>query len=137
MAITLERIEIIRKMRKIAIVHYEDRYVNYDDSETFVKSITDWTEVDEETYQLLKRHQFSYLNGEAYYVVTRPVDEQAFIKQTVAEYIEHAKKEDAKKAAEKKKREDAALQRKLKKQAKDAEARKAMYEQLQKEFGNE
>lgn len=122
-------------MKKIAIILCEDRYVDYDSSEVFVKSITEWTEVDDTTYKLLKQHQNSYtLIQEPYYVVTRPTDESAFIQKTVQDFIKAAEEEEARKEVAREKARQKARQKKKNQEQREAEKRRQQYEALRKEF---
>ncbi|AVH85091.1 hypothetical protein RsoM2USA_163 [Ralstonia phage RsoM2USA] len=122
-------------MKQIAIILCEDRYVDYDSSEVFVKSITDWTEVDDETYKLLKQHQFSYdLVKEAYYVVTRPTDEAAFIKKSVADFVKAAEEAEARKEIAREKAREKTQMKKKQREERDAEKRRQQYEELRREF---
>jgi len=46
-------IKSIKQMRKIAIIQFHDDYNDYDNTR-IIDSITDWREVDDDTFQLLK-----------------------------------------------------------------------------------
>ena len=123
-------------MKQIAIIVCEDRYIDYDSSEVFVKSITDWTEVDDETYKLLKQHQYSYdLIKEAYYVVTRPTNEAAFIKKSVADFVKSAEEVEAKRELARQRAREKTQLKKKQREEKDAEKRRQQYEELKREFG--
>jgi len=92
-------------MRKIAIITTRQDYYDYESSITIINSITDWAEVDEETYELLDRCKY---NGEGFYIIEQPIEQSQFILKTVAEYKAHLLKVEEerklKKAAETEKR---------------------------------
>lgn len=88
-------------MKKIAIIKTHERSINYDDSETFVTSITDWAEVTEEVYNILRAS--STINK--FIVVEQPRNQLEFIGKTVEDYriyIEKVEKERAELIAKKK-----------------------------------
>jgi hypothetical protein len=110
-------------MRKIAIITTRDFYYNYgDDCDQIVNSITEWTEVDEDTYNKLygASHRMNFS------IIERPADEAAFIKKTVRDYVDIIAKEEE---AERQRKAKADLTRKekaLKKKAKDEAAEKEL-----------
>lgn len=113
-------------MREIAIVTYRDKYVNYDDYERVVDSITDWTEVSEEDYKLL----LSFSSKRNWTILERLDKKPGFVPNTVKAALEEVRLEEerqriAKKEAERKKQE-----RLLKKKAKDEAAEKKLLEEL-------
>ena len=125
-------------MHKIAIlkVSQYDRYGDdYGDThwiQTIATSITDWQEVSDEQLSLLHKAQ---CRMGCFRILERPIDEKNFIAKTVDEYIKIAE-EDAKKAAQEQiARETAALQRKLKKEAKTQDDKIKLFHQLKKELG--
>lgn len=117
---------------KIAIITTQDVYHNYgDDHETLVKSITDWEEVSDEDFRMLQQASYK-LN---FFILEQPTDTKAFIAKTISDYKELVKKEAAKAAEEKRKREERAQQRKFQKELKDKESKKALLEKLKAELG--
>lgn len=121
-------------MHKIAIVIARDNFYNYgDDYDRLIESISEWTEVDDETFALLKKAEMSrrYDFG----VLEQPVHPRVFIKNTVEDYVAHVKAEEEKREAEKKKKAEAARKRKLNKMAKDEAAKRILFNQLKEELG--
>jgi len=119
---------------KIAIITTRDIYSNYgDDHDTIIDSITDWTEVSETEFKTLMyaapRLKFS--------VIEQPTDTGAFIAKTIADYLAISKAEEKREAEAQKKREEAALARKYKKELKDKESKLRMLKKLQEELGSE
>lgn len=126
------------EMHQVAIVRFVDRYYNYgDDYDTFVHSITDWEEVDDETFKLLQGASSFYNDGMRFMVVERLTTKSPVVVNTVAAYVKHLQqqKEAAEKAAAE--REAKAAERRLKKLAKDEAARRQLFEQLQREFNEQ
>jgi chemotaxis signal transduction protein len=70
-------------------------------------------------------------------VLERPIDEPAFIAQTVADYIRIMKEEAERAAKAKKAAEEAATLRKIKKEAKTKQQKLEMLKKLQEELGVE
>jgi len=120
---------------KIAIITtgYQtyDRYG--DDYSRIVDSITDWDEVSDEDFKCLRAMEDKL----GYHVIERPENAEVFIKKTVADYKAYAKAEAARLAAEKEKREKAALERKMKKELKDKASKQKLLERLSQELGVE
>jgi hypothetical protein len=125
-------------VRKVAIIKGRELcfgYNDYDDTYSKVaNSITDWTEVTDEEYDLLVKAQ-RYDCHDFFTIIERPIDEPKFIANSVADYVKWAKKEQDKRDAEEAARRELALQRKLKREAKTKADRQKMYEKLQQEFG--
>jgi hypothetical protein len=118
---------------KIAIITSRDYYSDYDgeDYNKIVTSITDWEEVSDEDFEAL---QFAS-HRKGFQLLERPVDTQAFIAKTIKDYLAIAKAEAAIAEADKKKREDAALERKFKKELKDKASKEKMLKKLAEELG--
>jgi len=120
--------------RKIAIIKMREvPYSEYGDPEGYqmiVQSITDWQEVSDEDYRTLQLASGSL----GFKILEQPTDVPAYIAKTIKEYTALARAEEARLAEEKRKREDAALQRRLKKELKDEKTKKALYEKLKEEF---
>jgi len=118
---------------KIAIITTRDCcYNDYDDEYSkIIDSITDWEDVSDEEFQTLKfassRLGFALLE--------RPSDMKKFIAKTITDYMAIAKAEAERAEVEKKKREEAALQRKFKKDFKDKASKEKMLARLSQELG--
>jgi len=122
---------------KIAIVKsrlamdYDDGRYSYD--KKIIDSITDWEEVDHETFSELTR-----AGGRLdFSVIERPINITSFIPKSIADYRQLVKQDEAKLAAIKAEREKKALERKHKKELKDKESKKKLFEQLKKELAEE
>jgi len=121
---------------KIAIIISREFYCSgeYDDDyHKIVESITDWEEVSDEEFRTLK-FASQKLN---FQLLERPVDTKAFVAKTIKDYLAISKAEEIREAEEKKKREDAALTRKMKKELKDRESKLKMFKKLKEELGEE
>lgn len=119
---------------KIAIIKTRE-FTDYSDYDGYsimkiAESITDWQEVSDEDFQVL---QYA-LPKTGHIMIERPLDEGKFIAKTIAEHIAYAQEQARIAAEEKKKREDAALQRKIKKELKDTKTKQALYQALRAEF---
>lgn len=127
------------KTHFVAIVKVVDHYYNYgDDYDTVAQSISEWEEVDEEAFKLLKSasaYRTNYGDDNRFIVLERLKTDSPTVINTVSAYVKHLKEQkDAKEKAEAE-RKAKADERRLKKLAKDEKARLALFEQLQKEFG--
>lgn len=113
-------------MREVPYSEYGDP----DGYQKIVQSITDWQEVSDEDYRTLQlaSHPLGFK------IIEQPVDTPAYVAKTIKEYTALARAEEQRQAEERKRREDAALQRKLKKELKDEKTKKALYEKLKEEF---
>jgi len=120
---------------KIAIITSRDSYSgDYDEyHQKIIESITDWDEVTDEEFKTLQ-FASSRLN---FSIIERPVEPKKFIAKTIADYKAICKAEEIRAAEEKKKRDDAALARKFKKELKDKESKLKMLKKLQEELGPE
>jgi len=128
------------RKHKIAIVLFKNSYNDcgdYSDFKTTVaSSITEWTEIDEKTYQeLWEAHTRMRLpNNMTAMIIEKPENEESFIIKTVEDYHTFLNKEKErlnklKKDANKKKNEKV-----KKRKEKEVEKRKAIYEELKAEF---
>ncbi len=117
----------------IAIITSKDYYPGYGDDgcETLITSITDWYEVTDDEYKAL----YAVQSRLGYRILERPADIRAFVARTVTDYLAFAKAEEKRLVAEKAAREQAALDRKMKKELKDQKSKKALYEKLKAELG--
>lgn len=124
-------------MKHIAIIITREVLTSYGDySDTYTKianSITEWSEVTDEQYEMLKRAQ-SYDFRNAFTIIERPVNEAQFIEATVDGYLKWAKKTEDDRANEQQQRKNAALQRKQKKEAKTKAEKLRLLQQLKSEF---
>ena len=120
---------------KIAIITSSDFYSGeYDETRiTIVESITDWAEVTDDEFKSL---QFASQRI-GFTVLEQPVDVKKFVAKTVADYKAIAKAEAEREAEEKRKREEAALARKFKKELKDKASKEKMLAKLSEELGVE
>ena len=122
---------------KIAIITTRDSTRgygdDYDDYGKIIDSITDWAEVSDEDYKTLT-YASSRLN---FKIIEQPTDTGAFIAKSIADYTAIAKAEAIRAEEEKKKRDDAALARKFKKELKDKDSKLKMLKKLQEELGPE
>lgn len=120
--------------RKIAIIKMREvPYSEYGDPDGYqmiVQSITDWEEVSDEDFRTLQMAS----NTLGYRIIEQPLNTKDFIAKTIKEYTVLARAEEARQAEERRKREEAALQRKLKKELKDTKTKRALYEKLKEEF---
>lgn len=116
--------------RQIAIIHAECGS-EYSDYTSVIKSITNWSEVTEKEFWTLKAYQ----RNKSYITILERIDVGEMIPNTVAEYLQKAKDEEAKhiKAdAEKKRKAEAA---RLKKLAKSEADEKELLKQLLEKHG--
>lgn len=117
-------------MHKVAIIKTSDRYTNYEDSEVFVYSITDWVEVDEETLNLLRGASILY----NFKVIEQPRNQGEFIGKMVKDYKDYIEKKELEKIelAAKKKR-DAEEKLRLKNLS-EKERKRELFRRLQEEY---
>ena len=120
---------------KIAIITSRDSYSgDYgEDYQKIIDSITDWDEVTDEEFKTLQ-FASSRLN---FSIIERPIEPKKFIAKTIADYKAICKAEEVRAAEEKRKRDEAALARKFKKELKDKESKLKMLKKLQEELGSE
>jgi ubiquinone biosynthesis protein COQ9 len=95
-----------------------------------VQSITDWVEISDEDYNLLRKYGLK----DGYSLVVMPDNPKEIIKKTVMEHIETAKRSKARIEAEAKKREDRRKARELRKLAKTKEQEKKLLQQLKEKY---
>ena len=124
-------------MKQVAIVFYTE-HSSYEDSELIATRITEWAEVSDEDHTLLVQNQWG---KKPYRVITKPDNLEGFIIETVKQAVEAARREEQKRfslAAEVKRKAEERAQAKAKKledkRMKDEAHRRALYEELQKEF---
>ena len=120
---------------KIAIIKTKE-FENYSDYDNYsiqkiVESITDWEEVSTEDFNIL----VSASGRLGFKVLEQPVDTKKFIAKTVAEYRAFVEEERKRQEEEKRIREEAALQRKFKKELKDKTSKEKMLAKLVSELG--
>ena len=118
--------------RKIAIIktdtHYHDEYG--DSYSKIVDSITDWQEVTDEQFKMLVAAQ----NRFNFKIIEQPADTPAFIAKTISAYLKMVEELKVKEAEEKKKREEACLARKLKKDLRDKKSKLELFNKLKAEL---
>lgn len=113
----------------IAIIKINDNSY-YNDYSHIIQSITDWSEVTYEDYQLLK----TYCDQRSYTIIERiDVDQSALIK-TVEQAKLLAKREAEEKQKQKELEEQKKQARLLKKKAKTEAEEKKLLEQLQQKY---
>ena len=122
-------------MKKIAIIQYNYQDFYNDDfysSKAVVESITDWTEVTDEEYKILK-NGMRHVNGKYYAVIERPENEPQFVKETVKSYLDKIKKLEKARVDAQKRHEAKAQEAKEKRERKQFEKLKAKFEAEQNE----
>lgn len=120
-------------MRKVAIIRCDTHYDDYDSHSTIVSIIDTWTEISDEDLTHLRAAGYR----DNFTIIEQPLDQGAFIKDTIATYIEKEKARVAKEKEEKEKRAGAALKKKLQKDLKDKESKLELFNKLKKELGQE
>lgn len=118
--------------RQIAIINIREiRDYDHDSFKTIIaSSITDWSEVSDEEYQLLTQYSW---RGK-FTIVERLDITKDFVGTTVQEYKEMAKKEKAREDKEEKDRLKKKKERAAAKAAKQAANEKALFEKLKAQF---
>jgi len=118
---------------KIAIITSRDFYSgDYDETHSsIIESITEWEEVTDDEYKTL---QFAAPRL-GFTMLEQPTEPKKFIAKTIADYKAIAKAEAERAAADKLAREEAALQRKFKKELKDKASKEKMLAKLSAELG--
>ena len=123
-------------MREVAIVYYRGGiaydYDGYGTELMVAASITDWTSVTDDEFKLL----LQAATKKRFNLIEKPKDQSSIIRKTVMDELAEIEKEKKKKEEETRLKEEAAAQRRAKKLAKDMVARKALYQELRKEFEN-
>lgn len=122
-------------MPKIALIKLEEKFLNYDDSEEVIKSITEWEEVTKDELKLLKEYYKRNYWKEYILVLEFVENQKEKIDFAVKSQLEYIKKEKEKEEAEKKAKAEKALARKHKLDLKKQEEKRQLLEQLKKEFG--
>lgn len=119
-------------MKKIAIITSKSIIADYDSGYSdIVTSISDWSEVSDEDYQLLR----SWCGkNNSYSLLCREDVCENFIPRLVSEFTILAKAEKNQEEQEKIKREEAKQQRELKKRAKTEQAERKLLEALKQKF---
>lgn len=121
---------------KIAILKTRDIYTGDDYGESYeriVQSITSWEDVTDDEFNTL---QFAAPRV-GFIMLEQPTNTRSFIDLTIAEYKVIAKAEEEKAAADKKRREETAFERKFKKELKDKASKLKMFNKLKEELGDE
>ena len=120
---------------KIAIIKFSQYTPGYGDDgyEMIAHSITDWAEVTDDEYKTLRAASVTL----GFTIIEQPTDLPKFVAKTVEDYKAWALAEEARLASEKKKRDQAALERKFRKELKDKASKEAMLKKLADELGVE
>lgn len=121
---------------KIAIIKVQDKYYNddYDSYHSYIaQSITEWETVSHEDYRMLKAAEGRF----EFRIIEQITDPAAFIPKTIADYRAILQEEEAVRLKEQKKRQDAALAKKLKKELKDKTSKLELFNKLKAELGDE
>ena len=123
------------KIAILSIRNVEYNY-NYDDYGNILitNSITDWEEVSDEDFKLLKSAE---TRSGTFRVIEQIIDQETFIAKTIEDYRRFAQSEADKAAAQQRKREEEALNRKYKKELKDKVSKEKMLVKLAAELGVE
>lgn len=125
-------------MREIAIV-----FCSYEGCSEcgyrLIPTITEWSKVSEEDFKIIKEGSRKSIQQdcyEHYIIIEKPTFEQqeAFIRKTVQDYVEHEKTEAIRREKEKAEREAKKQTRELKKRAKTEAQEKALLEELEKKY---
>jgi len=103
----------------------------YDDYQKIIDSITAWEEVSDDDFNTL-RYAAPRLN---FSIIEQPTDTKKFVAKTITDYMAISRAEAVREAEEKKKREEAALARKFKKELRDTDSKKKMLVKLADELG--
>jgi hypothetical protein len=120
-------------MKKIAIIKYHDVCPDYYDTNLVIaNSITEWSEVTDEQYNLLREAQ--RLGSETFVIIERPTNEREVIDNSIAGYLKWAEQEQQRRQAERQQREQAAIARRIKKEAKTQAEQLKLYQQLKAQF---
>lgn len=122
-------------MKKVAIVFYREveAYHEYDHYGTDIlvaSQITEWTEVTDQEYSLLQKASLK----KGFKVVSFPENQKEYIKKTVDDVLRELEEEKKKKEEEDAEKARKAAERTAKRLAKTEAERRALFEQLQKEF---
>lgn len=118
-------------MRKIAIITVKEQYSDYNYYDEVIESITEWSEVSEEDYNLLVK--FSY--GHDWRVIERLDSNPDFIPKTIEAAIKEVRLEAERVEKQRLEAEKKKQERLLKKKAKDEAAEKKLLEQLLAKHG--
>jgi gas vesicle protein len=122
-------------MRKIAIIQFKEINVEYDDygdiTKMIASKITDWTEVDEDTYTALMYFQ---VQGK-YRVIELVPNQEQFILDTVEQYKEYIKVQQIRLEKIRQEKQEKHRQKQIAKHAKTVKDKQALLEQLKLELG--
>ena len=121
-------------MRKVAILkihreYYRDGYDDYTKTKEIIESIIDWQEISDEDFQILKK---ATQYDSSYVIIERVKDEVEFIKETVKDYLERAKKRELKQQKAREARENREKTLKEKRERKKFEELKKKFEDVSK-----
>ena|GEM_PF-5670345 len=120
------------KMTKlIAIIRGRELH-DYESYSMIIESITDWSEVSDEDYQILKQHQY---NGGDFTIIER-IDSEEFISKTVEDYLKKARKLEAARLKKIKEKEKNKLQKELNKKASTEKAERQLLAELTAKYAS-
>lgn len=121
--------------RYIAIIKSREYYSgDYDEyNNKLIESITDWEEVSDEDFKALQAASYRL----EFTLLERPTNVKAFVAKTIEDYKKLVKADNERIEQEKKAREEAALQRKFKKELKDKASKEKMLVKLAQDLGVE
>jgi len=121
--------------RYIAIIKSREYYSgDYDEyNHKLIESITDWEEVSDEDFKTLQSASYRL----EFTLLERPTNVKAFVAKTIEDYKKLVKADNERIEQEKKAREEAALQRKFKKELKDKASKEKMLVKLAQDLGVE
>lgn len=121
-------------MHKIAIMFSEERYDNCGDTYgSIVSSISEWVEVDDETYKILSKGQYE---SPRYQLLEQPLNIKDFIDTTVAGVVKRLKEKDEQRAKEEEKRKRKLAQQRAEKERNTQVDKIALLKKLQQEVGH-
>jgi len=124
-------------MRKIAIITLGDVGCYECDYSNIITSITEWSEVTDEDFEILKlasSKSYTYSSKlPKFTIIERPIDENLFICKTIDDYRAMIVTEENRKAEEKRKRAESAEKRKKASASKKIETLKKQLAKLESE----
>jgi len=115
----------------IAIIRGRELH-DYESYSMIIESITDWSEVSDEDYQILKQHQY---NGGDFTIIER-IDSEEFISKTVEDYLKKARKLEAARLKKIKEKEKNKLQKELNKKASTEKAERQLLAELTAKYAS-
>lgn len=117
-------------MKKIAIIKIQESYLNYD-HELVVERVTEFQEVDDETYGILVNAQ----HANNFRIIEYPANPEEFILKTVTDYKNKILREEKKRQQEIEDANKAKLARALKRKAANEKKEKELLAELVRKHG--